>query len=136
MRNKNKLKKIKGFSLIELIIVIAIIAILAALAIPQYKKAKLSAVVSAHNSDVQTLKSAALIADLDNLSSGDVTAETSKNLDGENVPEVAQEIVEALSCNSNFSVTKSNDGEIIVTPGLVKLNSAGNIELSDSNNGT
>lgn len=55
----NLAKKKKAFTLIELIIVIAILALLAAIAIPKYNASRETARKVAHNTNIQTLKSAA-----------------------------------------------------------------------------
>ena len=58
-------KKRQGFTLIELIIVIAILGVLAAIAIPRYNVSKNRAAVTAHRTNVEMLKSAAMMKSLD-----------------------------------------------------------------------
>ena len=56
--NKNKNKKLSGFTLLELIVVIAIIAILAVIAIPSFNKALEKSRLSAIKSDIANLTKA------------------------------------------------------------------------------
>lgn len=53
----NKIKKLRGFTLIELIIVIAIIAILAAIAVPAFGQIREKANVSADTGNARTIYS-------------------------------------------------------------------------------
>lgn len=116
---KYKNRKLKGFTLIELIVVIAIIALLASLALPQYNKAKLSAVVTAHNANVQTIKSAALLADTQSSSESVVlNSEVLQYIEGGKLPELSKEIP---GDSPGWDIKKDESGNIIVTPGLMKL---------------
>lgn len=113
----NKMKRtLKGFTLVELVICIAIIALLISIAIPQYQKAKLSAIVSTHNSNVQAIKSAAILADMDNKSTTLDNTLVAKNLEGNKFPEINKEV----STVKTWTIKKEN-GNIIVEPGLVEL---------------
>lgn len=111
-------KKLKGFTLVEIVVAIAIIAIMVSLALPQYSKAKLSAVVSSHNSNVQTIKSAAIMADIDDDSSNDLTSRVADFLEGNELPEIPSEVPGA---SGGWKISKDDKKNIIVEPGLMEL---------------
>lgn len=113
-----KNKKLKAFTLLEMIIVVAIIAILSAIAIPKYNSARKSAIVAAHNSNVQTIKTAALLLDSENKEQNlDITS-VSKYLDGGKAPDINKSIP---GYEGGWKVSKDSSGNIIVTPGLMKI---------------
>lgn len=119
-----KVKKVKGFTLVELVIVIAIIAVLISIALPQYSKAKLSAVVSTHNANVQTIKSAAIMADIDS-NNDDLTEPTRNYLEGGEYPEIPSEIG-----TYSWRIIK-RDNQIFVEPGLVELNGRDIVQITN-----
>lgn len=116
------MKKKKGFTLIELIIVIAILALLIAIAIPRYQRSNLSAQATAHNANVRVIKNAAILYSMDH--PDETTIDMSKikpYLESEEVPKPAK----ALDA-SDFKITMDK-GNIIVTPGMVKIDKDNNL---------
>ncbi|MGI5950162.1 prepilin-type N-terminal cleavage/methylation domain-containing protein [Peptoniphilus sp.] len=120
-------KKNKGFTLLELVIVIAIIAILISVATMKYSNANLSAQAVAHNSNVKVLKNAGILFLVDNPEhTGPITEENLKPyLDGGKMPKPAK----ALKVKSDSFSVKAENGDIVVTPGTVKV--AGNELVKD-----
>ncbi|MDD7043965.1 MAG: prepilin-type N-terminal cleavage/methylation domain-containing protein [Anaerococcus sp.] len=116
-------KKRKGFTLIELVIVIAIIAILVAIAIPRYQATRKRAAVTAHNSNVQMLKSAGVMA----LSENEKLTKDAVEKYVEKWPEVPKGIGHD---GAKYEVTSDGDN-IVVTPGEIETGE----ETSTENNG-
>lgn len=111
------MKKKKGFTLIELIIVIAILALLIAIAIPRYQRSNLSAQATAHNANVRVIKNAAILYSMDKPTEGTIKLDDLKPyLESGEVPTPAK----ALKKDA-FTV-KAENGNIIVEPGMVKVN--------------
>lgn len=121
--NNIKSKKLKGFTLVELIIVIAILAILTAIAIPKYNESRQRSLVTAHNSNVKVLESAAM-----NYLANDGTETTWGNADDAkeyiaDYPEVPKGIKGLENEGGKYYTVQINiDGDIIVTPGKIKEN--------------
>lgn len=118
------MKKKKGFTLIELIIVIAILALLIAIAIPRYQRSNLSAQATAHNANVRVIKNAAILYSMDHpeVKDGNIDmGEIKQYLESEEVPKPAK----ALDA-SDFKITMDK-GNIIVTPGMVKIDKDNNL---------
>lgn len=126
---KRFLKEERGFTLIELIVVIIILAILAGIAIPQYNKSRISAAITAHNSNVSILENAASMYLVDN----DIAADETVIWDEEDNtswtdylrdwPEIASNIKgKEVSINGEivtldvYEVTIVQDGIITITP--------------------
>ncbi|WP_300408636.1 prepilin-type N-terminal cleavage/methylation domain-containing protein [Lagierella sp.] len=116
-------KKSKGFTLIELIIVIAILAVLAAIALPRYNNSKRKSVVTAHNSNVKVLESAAL----NYVANGGLSVTWPEDLSYKdyvkNYPKVPKGIEELKAQSGTpYKVTISDKGDVTVTPAMIEEN--------------
>lgn len=106
-----KLEKKKAFTLIELIIVIAIIAILVAVAIPKYSQSRKKAQITAHNANVQMLKTAGEAALLE-----DAEVNWSDTNPATGYVDKWPKLPKGLFENFTGYTVKNVDGTIVVTP--------------------
>lgn len=118
---KKMKRKVKGFTLVELVICIAIIAILVSIAIPQYNKARLSAIAATHNSNVQSIKSAAILTRMEDEKADINQDSVKKNIEGGELPEINKAIEDATGKGSWQISEDKETGNIIIEPGLVKF---------------
>lgn len=114
-----EMKKKKGFTLIELVIVIAIIAILISIAAMKYSSTNLAAEAAAHNANVKVLKSAGILYLIDNPNpESGISLENLKDyIEGGKIPKPAKH----LEGYDSFTVEASDDGDVTVKPGPVKV---------------
>lgn len=112
-------KKKKGFTLIELVIVIAIIAILISIAAMKYSTTNLAAEAAAHNANVKVIKSAGILYLIDNPNpENGISIENLKDyIEGGKIPKPAKH----LESYDSFTVEASDDGDVTVTPGPIKV---------------
>ena len=123
-------KRQRGCTLIELVIVIAIIAILISIAAMKYSTTNLAAEAAAHNSNVKVLKSAGILYLIDNPDEkGTINVDKlAPYLEGGKIPKPAKHYNGA----KEFTVTSTDDGDVEVTPGMLKVNGKA-LELDNGN---
>lgn len=140
-----KINNKKGFTLVELVVVIAILGILSSIAVPRLNKSRQTAVVTAHNSNIRTLESAAnmYIADKGIPSVG----KTFPGDSGNDMLDFVQEwpnVPEGINANGNdvpkagepYEVTITSDGKITIKPGKAIVNDSGAIVVAPSTDDT
>ena len=116
-----KSKKKKGFTLIELVIVIAIIGVLAAIAIPSYNTARKKAANTAHNANVQMLKSAAILKQSEINDASTSITWTKDSHDGNTYVEKWPEIPAGADVSENSYVVTITKDAIDVKPDEIPI---------------
>lgn len=136
-----KINNRKGFTLVELVVVIAILGILSSIAVPRLNKSRQTAVVTAHNSNIRTLESAAnmYIADKGLPSEEKTFSGDSGNdmldfvQEWPKVPDGINATGEGVPApGSDYIVKISSEGKITIQPGRAAINDSGTITVDPS----
>lgn len=139
----NKIKKLRGFTLIELIIVIAIIAILAAIAVPAFGQIRQKANASADLANARTMFSVVSVAITDDsitLPAPDGNTLVTKYYDIKNIgdAEIPFDATDSITevnvkqnPNAQFVVQLTSDGDITIGYSIDKTISNDTTEPTD-----
>lgn len=132
----------KGFTLVELVVVIAILGILSSIAVPRLNKSRQTAVVTAHNSNIRTLESAANMYIADKGIPNEVKT-FSGNSDNDMLAFVQEwpNVPNGINSTSPgpgdpYEVKIDQEGKITVKPGRAEVNDSGTIIVAPSTDET